>query len=102
MEPEPSLQELRRLGVFVSYGELLASAGMIGVAFDHRFLSTEHLPSAASDVADLISHVRAHADPLGIDASRLALWAFSGVVSCWLSHYATGRSGASSSWPTTR
>jgi len=68
----------RRLGVFVSYGELLASAGLIGIAFDHRFLSAEHLPTAASDVADLISHVRGRAGALGIDPGRLALWAFSG------------------------
>jgi acetyl esterase/lipase len=62
----------RRLGIFVSYGELMASAGLIGIAFDHRFLGAEHLPAAASDVADLISHARDHAGALGIDPGRLA------------------------------
>ena len=68
----------RRAGVFVSYGELLAASGLIGIAFDHRFLAPDQLPTAAADVADLVSYVRANAAALGVDAERLALWAFSG------------------------
>jgi acetyl esterase/lipase len=68
----------RRAGVFVSYGELLAASGMIGIAFDHRHLGPALLSTAAGDVAELITHVRASAASLGIDANRLAVWAFSG------------------------
>jgi len=68
----------RRMGVFVSYGELLAASGFVGVAFDHRFLAPDRLPDAAGDVADLVAHVRANAAALGVDPGRVALWAFSG------------------------
>ena len=68
----------RRMGVFVSYGELLAASGFVAIAFDHRFLAPARLPEAGGDVADLIAHVRANADALGIDPERVALWAFSG------------------------
>ncbi|HTT07105.1 MAG TPA: alpha/beta hydrolase [Steroidobacteraceae bacterium] len=68
----------RRAGVFVSYGELLAASGMVGIAFDHRYLESDAVPVAAADLADLISHIREHATSLGIDENRLAVWAFSG------------------------
>lgn len=68
----------RRMGVFVSYGELLAATGFVAVAFDHRFLAHDRLEDAAQDVADLVQHVRGEAAGLGVDPDRLALWAFSG------------------------
>jgi len=68
----------KNMGVFVSYGELLAASGFVAVSFDHRFLSAARLPDAGADVADLVAHVRANAASLGIDPERLALWAFSG------------------------
>jgi acetyl esterase/lipase len=68
----------RKMGVFVSYGELLAASGLVAVAFDHRFLAPSRLVDAGSDVADLVAHVRANAGSLGVDSDRLALWAFSG------------------------
>jgi acetyl esterase/lipase len=68
----------KNMGVFVSYGELIAASGFVGVAFDHRFLGPARLTDAASDVADLVSHVRANAGSLGVDPERIALWAFSG------------------------
>jgi acetyl esterase/lipase len=68
----------RRMGVFVSYGELLAASGFVAVAFDHRFLAPDRLSDAGADVADLLAHVRAQAASLGVDPERLALWAFSG------------------------
>jgi acetyl esterase/lipase len=68
----------RNLGVFVSYGELLAGNGLAAVAFDHRFTAPERLPDAAADVAAALAFVRAHAGDLGVDRERLALWAFSG------------------------
>jgi acetyl esterase/lipase len=57
---------------------MLAATGMIGIAFDHRLLGPDRLRDSASDVADLVRHVREEAHTLGIDPTRLALWAFSG------------------------
>ncbi len=68
----------KNMGVFVSYGELLAASGLVAVAFDHRFLAPARLADAAEDVADLVEHVRTNAGSLGVDPERLALWAFSG------------------------
>ena len=68
----------KNMGVFRSYGELLAASGFVAVAFDHRFLAPNRLTDAGADVADLIAHVRQNADSLGIDKERIALWAFSG------------------------
>ncbi|HYP40816.1 MAG TPA: prolyl oligopeptidase family serine peptidase [Chloroflexia bacterium] len=66
------------LGVYVSMGQLVASAGLAAVNFNHR--STERLTrlyDAAGDVRDLIEYVRGNADELGIDGDRLCIWAFS-------------------------
>ena len=68
----------KNMGVFRSYGELLAASGFVAVAFDHRFLAPGRLTDAASDVADLIRHVRENSASLGVDKERIALWAFSG------------------------
>lgn len=68
----------KNMGVFVSYGELLAASGFVAVTFDHRFLAPSRLTDAGSDVADLVVHVRTNAGSLGVDPERLALWAFSG------------------------
>ena len=75
--PGPALGA-RRWQVFQSYGRMLAATGMIGIAFDHRLLGLDRYPDSASDVADLVRYVRKNASTLGIDPTRLALWAFSG------------------------
>jgi acetyl esterase/lipase len=64
----------KNMGVFVSYGELLAASGFVAVTFDHRFLAPNRLVEASEDVAELV----AHGGSLGVDPDRLALWAFSG------------------------
>ena len=74
--PVPSVGA-RGWGMFVSYGRMLAAMGMIGIAFDHRLLSSDRLRDSATDLADLVRYVREHASTLGIDEGRLALWAFS-------------------------
>jgi acetyl esterase/lipase len=66
------------MGVFISYGELLAASGFVAVTFDHRFLAPERLAEAAEDVMDLVAHIQENAIPLGIAPESLALWAFSG------------------------
>jgi acetyl esterase/lipase len=66
------------MGVFTSYGRLLAASGLVAVTFNHRFLAPERLLDAASDVEAAGSYVRSHAAELGADEQRLAFWAFSG------------------------
>jgi acetyl esterase/lipase len=75
--PGPALGA-RRWQVFQSYGRMLAATGMVGIAFDHRLLGLDRYPDSAADVADLVRHVRDEATTLGVDSTRLALWAFSG------------------------
>jgi acetyl esterase/lipase len=68
----------KNMGVFISYGELIAASGFVAVTFDHRYLAQARIAEAGGDVADLVAHVRKSAGPLGVDPDRLALWAFSG------------------------
>lgn len=68
----------KRLGVFVSYSELLASRGLAAVTFDHSYTAPERLAAAADDVATAIAYVRGHHAELGVDGERLAVWVFSG------------------------
>jgi acetyl esterase/lipase len=68
----------KRMGVFTSYGRLLAASGLVAVTFDHRFLAPDRLTDAAADVEAAVTYVRSQAAGLGVDEERLALWAFSG------------------------
>jgi acetyl esterase/lipase len=68
----------KNMGVYLSYGELLAASGFVAVTFDHRFLAPERANDAAADIADAVANVRKNAASLGVDPERLALWAFSG------------------------
>jgi len=73
--PPEFLQDAKEWGQYVSWGQLVAAAGLIGVTFNHR--STENLTrlyEVAGDVDDLISYVRNQAGKLGIDAERLGIW----------------------------
>ena len=75
--PTPRLGA-RKMGVFASYGELLAASGFVAVAFDHRFLGPDRLADAREDVAEFVACVRSGGGSPGVDADRVALWAFSG------------------------
>ncbi len=66
-------------GTFVSYGELVAASGFVGVTFNHRHRSLETLDVSIGDVAAAIGYVREHAGELHLDPDRLALWVFSGA-----------------------
>jgi len=68
----------KNMAFFTSWGRLLAASGFVAAAFDHRFLSPERLVEAAGDVAAAVDHVREHANALGVDSERLAIWVFSG------------------------
>jgi acetyl esterase/lipase len=73
--PGPGIKEW---GMFVSYGQLAAASGMVGITFHHRFFSADLAPEADKDVADLVAYVRKNAGDLGVDRERIAIWAFSG------------------------
>jgi acetyl esterase/lipase len=68
----------KNMGVFISYGRLLAASGFVGVTFNHRFLGPDRLLDAASDVRAAGAYVLEHAEDLGIDRERIGVWAFSG------------------------
>ncbi len=76
--PVPPGRSVKDWTVFISYGQLAAASGFVGVAFNHRFHSPAVLADSAADVSDLITHVRAHGAELGIDSNRIAVWVFSG------------------------
>jgi len=65
-------------GVFVSYGQLAAASGFVGITFNHRLYGLDRVADAQADVVDLIGHLRASAARYGIDRDRICLWAFSG------------------------
>ena len=90
------------MGVFVSYGELLAASGLVAVTFNHRFYGPSDLREAAGDVTHAIDYVRDNADLLCVEGDRVGVWVFSGggvflspimrdapaFVRCLVSYYA--------------
>jgi acetyl esterase/lipase len=76
--PVPAGSAPKNMGCFVSWGETLAASGLAAVTFNHRFYGGAQLLEAARDVEDAVAWVRREAALLGIDPTRLALWAFSG------------------------
>ncbi|HKY04017.1 MAG TPA: alpha/beta hydrolase [Blastocatellia bacterium] len=69
----------KNMGVYRSWGRLVAASGMIGVSFTHRLgYPKPLLTEAASDLASAISYIRANADSLNIDKDRICLAAYSG------------------------
>ena len=69
-------QGLRQMGAYTSWGRLIAASGMNAIAYSYR--------EPVADVAALLSHLRHHANDLGIDPSRMGIWAASGNVPCAL------------------
>jgi len=65
-------------GFFTSYGELAVMSGFVGVVFNHRLHAPTDYPTAQTDMQAAIDYLRSHADDLGIDQDRIAVWAFSG------------------------
>jgi len=76
--PVPALGSVKDWGVFVSYGQLAAASGFVGVTFNHRFHAPELAPEADADVVELVAYLRKNASDFGIDRDRIAIWAFSG------------------------
>jgi len=63
---------LKEMGAFISWGQLAAASGLVGITYTNS--------EPATDVHAVLAHVRQHAASLGIDETRLALWACSGHV----------------------
>src|ERR1044071_4430366 len=61
--------------VYVSFGQLIAASGFVGVTFNHRFHTWNSFPDSQSDISDAIQYVRQHADALSVDRDRIVLWA---------------------------
>lgn len=70
--------------LFIGYGSLAASNGIVGVTVDHRLPSLADYATAADDLASAVEQARALP---GVDPDRVALWFFSGgalLMSDWL------------------
>lgn len=67
-------------GVYRSYGRLMAASGLVGVTFDHRYVSmmVKDLETSFADVEEAIRFVRANAASYHVDPDRIGLWVFSG------------------------
>ncbi len=66
--------DAKRWGQYTSWGRLAAGAGIAGVTYDA--LEGTNL----ENLAGLIDYVRAHAAELGVDGTRIAIWACSANV----------------------
>jgi acetyl esterase/lipase len=76
ISPEPPAP--KDWGVFVSYGQLAASSGLVGVTFNHRLYAPTDYPRSETDLSAAVDFLRAHADELRLDPRRIGLWVFSG------------------------
>jgi acetyl esterase/lipase len=68
----------KEMGHPVSWARLIAASGVAAILYSNRH--------AVDDVQVMLQHIREHASALGIDGSRLGLWAGSGHVplALWL------------------
>jgi acetyl esterase/lipase len=78
--PPNLLTKPKEWGAYVSYGQLAAGAGLVGVTFNHRFYGWDMkaLSDARSDVMEAIAYLRNNAERLGINKDRICLWTLSG------------------------
>jgi hypothetical protein len=67
----------KEMGSYISWGQLAAASGLVGITY----ANTE----PATDVQAVIRHVRQNAASLGVDETRIAVWACSGSVPTALS-----------------
>lgn len=75
----PAGSPAKNMGVFRSWGRLVAASGMVGVTFTHRLgYPKPELSDAASDVNAAINFIRTNAASLHIDKDRICLVAYSG------------------------
>jgi acetyl esterase/lipase len=75
----PAGSPAKNMGIFVSWGRLVAASGLVGITFTHRLgYPKPQLSEAAGDVNAAINYVRANAASLNIDKDRICLAAYSG------------------------
>jgi acetyl esterase/lipase len=67
----------KEMGSSISWGRLTAATGLVALTYTNR--------EPATDIHALLRYVRAHAAALGIDETRLGVWASSGNVPLALS-----------------
>ena len=75
--PDPGMRRIfgcpaKDIGTYVSWAELIAASGMVGVTYTNR--------RPVEDLHAALRHLRDHAPELGVDRDRLAIWACSGNV----------------------
>ncbi len=75
----PAGSPAKNMGIFTSWGRLVAASGMVGITFTHRLgYPKPLLAEAASDVNTALNYIRTNADSLNIDKDRICLAAYSG------------------------
>lgn len=74
--------QFRETGMIVSWAQLFAASGIVGVVYETR--------NPAEDVLAVLSSLRANAADWGIDESRIGVWASSGNVPVALSALIAG------------
>lgn len=69
---------MKEMGVYTSYGRLIAAQDMVAVTFTHQLgYPKTMIREGAADVATAIAYVRAHAAELNVDPDRICLSAYS-------------------------
>jgi hypothetical protein len=63
---------MKEMGAYISWGQLAAASGLVGITYANS--------DPAADVHAVIRHVRHNAAALGIDETRVGVWACSGNV----------------------
>jgi len=76
--PEDKWHLVKNWGLFNAYGRMMAASGMVGVAFNNRFLGLDRIADPAANIAAALAFVRGQADSLHLDPDRLCVWVFSG------------------------
>jgi acetyl esterase/lipase len=69
--------KFKDMGSSTSWGRLIAASGMAAITYTNR--------EPEADLHAVLAHVRSHSEELGIDASRMGVWASSGNVPLALS-----------------
>lgn len=82
LDPE-LLHNAKDWGGYVSTGQLVAAAGLIGIPFNHRSAEgrVSRMWEVANDIAAMVAYVCVHADDLMVDPDAIGIWAWSDGVS---------------------
>lgn len=71
-------ERVRNWRWFITWGQLAAAHGMIGIVPDKRYpRGFEGIRSGFEDTEKLLAYLRTQGDSLGVDPQRICLWTFS-------------------------